>query len=1099
MNKITQLLTILSFFPVLCMAQTATENYVKTVTMLDEERTDSIQAVQYYNGLGYPTLSVTSSGGNGETAYALMTYDGLGRVSSSYLPVARGSSFEYKSPSTIITESSTFYNGDNSAFTTYHYDALDRITSSELPGQAWRSAQMGTREEYTANTTDDKVLHYEAHSDNNLLVEPSGTSYAEYPAGTLMKEVHKDADGKTIESFFDFQGNIILKRVGGKMDTYYVYDELKHLRFVLTPSYQKTKDNTISSYEYRYDDRGRVYWKKLPGAEYIQYWYDNADRVVCSQDAVMRKAESKKFRFTIYDNLGRVAIQGLCSLYSQPDNSMVKATYKGNISGFLGTGYEISIDLNSVFKNPELEIVNYYDRHDFINKNHRSFFTGMNVAPSVSQVGQLTGRVIKASNGEYLSQVMVYDIKGNLLEEKSRENGGKEVSHSASYSFTNKLESSQYVVTMNGQKPLTLSEAVAYNHHNDMMSFCTLSVEHGEPAISSTMSYEYDALGRLSKTIRPFTTSTNPAVEYKYDLHGWTKKIMTHSFQEELYYADGLGTGCYNGNISSIKWKDKTSSTFRGYKFNYDGANRLTQGTYGEGDAMTSNAGRFSESVEYDDVDGNIKTIIRNGKKSKSYGQIDNLTLSYDGYQLTGVSETVADNNATGSFEYKKAKGSEYLYDANGSLLADKSRGIAYISYDFNGHPTAIYFTNGNVTKYVYSATGQKLRAIYYTAMPNITRTFGKIPAELTQGQILYKDSTDYLLGGALTLKNGRIDKYYFEGGFARAFETSATTDRFVFYYYNQDHLGNNREVVDIKGRIHQVTNYYPFGAPFADPAAVRSADLQPYKYNGKELDLMHGLNTYDYGARQYDPILARWDRVDPLAEKNYPFSPYSYCAGDPVNKIDPDGRDDYYTSNGQFLFRDEKETDNIIIRNQALYEMKSMTGAEWINPDTPIGKADLSVEAYSAIYTNILKRAGFNTDKLLNGQVSIVKLKDNTAGDGPQYQADGFYNHEAVIPYANADIARCMNIDGMHQVTAYCHPLGDANRGYLSTISNVVNVLGIHEFECHGEKRITSEQHWKILQNQRDHNSWNKATPQLKALYRYLEINKIDNYSRPR
>jgi hypothetical protein len=103
--------------------------------------------------------------------------------------------------------------------------------------------------------------------------------------------------------------------------------------------------------------------------------------------------------------------------------------------------------------------------------------------------------------------------------------------------------------------------------------------------------------------------------------------------------------------------------------------------------------------------------------------------------------------------------------------------------------------------------------------------------------------STDYLLGGALTLKNGRIDKYYFEGGFARAFETSATTDRFVFYYYNKDHLGNNREVVDIKGRIHQVTNYYPFGAPYADENAIKGESLQPYKYNGKELDLMHGLN----------------------------------------------------------------------------------------------------------------------------------------------------------------------------------------------------------------------------------------------------------------
>ena len=168
---------------------------------------------------------------------------------------------------------------------------------------------------------------------------------------------------------------------------------------------------------------------------------------------------------------------------------------------------------------------------------------------------------------------------------------------------------------------------------------------------------------------------------------------------------------------------------------------------------------------------------------------------------------------------------------------------------------------------------------------------------------------TDYLLGGALTLKNGRIDKYYFEGGFARAFETSATTDRFVFYYYNKDHLGNNREVVDIKGRIHQVTNYYPFGAPYADENAIKGESLQPYKYNGKELDLMHGLNTYDYGARQYDPILARWDRVDPLAEKYYHISPYAYCAEDPVNKFDPDGKDWIYATYGneQFVYYDER------------------------------------------------------------------------------------------------------------------------------------------------------------------------------------------------
>ena len=108
----------------------------------------------------------------------------------------------------------------------------------------------------------------------------------------------------------------------------------------------------------------------------------------------------------------------------------------------------------------------------------------------------------------------------------------------------------------------------------------------------------------------------------------------------------------------------------------------------------------------------------------------------------------------------------------------------------------------------------------------------------------------------------------------------------------NSYHLGNNREVVDVNGAVTQVTNYYPFGAPYADATASKGADVQPYKYNGKELDLMHGLNTYDYGARQHDPILARWDRIDPLCEKYYNVSPYNYCLNNPVMLVDPDGKD---------------------------------------------------------------------------------------------------------------------------------------------------------------------------------------------------------------
>lgn len=158
-----------------------------------------------------------------------------------------------------------------------------------------------------------------------------------------------------------------------------------------------------------------------------------------------------------------------------------------------------------------------------------------------------------------------------------------------------------------------------------------------------------------------------------------------------------------------------------------------------------------------------------------------------------------------------------------------------------------------------------------------------------------------YLLSGTLTLKNGKIDKYLFDGGYAQASATSSTSDNFTFYYYTPDHLGNIREVVDAGGNVQQVTNYYPFGATYAD--AATNADFQPYKYNGKELDKMHGLNAYDYGARQHDPILARWDRIDPLAEKERGISPYAYCVNSPVNKVDPYGETDYTVNRDGYMY----------------------------------------------------------------------------------------------------------------------------------------------------------------------------------------------------
>ncbi len=105
---------------------------------------------------------------------------------------------------------------------------------------------------------------------------------------------------------------------------------------------------------------------------------------------------------------------------------------------------------------------------------------------------------------------------------------------------------------------------------------------------------------------------------------------------------------------------------------------------------------------------------------------------------------------------------------------------------------------------------------------------------------------------------------------------------------YIKDHQGSNRMVVNSIGTINQHNIYYTLGGT---TALSSGQEYQQYKYTDKEYDPMHGLNQYDFSARQYDPAIGRFTSIDPLAEKYYHLTPYSYCGGDPVNKVDPDGR----------------------------------------------------------------------------------------------------------------------------------------------------------------------------------------------------------------
>jgi RHS repeat-associated protein len=53
---------------------------------------------------------------------------------------------------------------------------------------------------------------------------------------------------------------------------------------------------------------------------------------------------------------------------------------------------------------------------------------------------------------------------------------------------------------------------------------------------------------------------------------------------------------------------------------------------------------------------------------------------------------------------------------------------------------------------------------------------------------------------------------------------------------------------------------------------------------------LQEELGQYDYGARFYDPVVARWNVIDRFSEKYVNSSPYAYVLDNPIKSIDING-----------------------------------------------------------------------------------------------------------------------------------------------------------------------------------------------------------------
>lgn len=574
---------------------------------------------------------------------------------------------------------------------------------------------------------------------------------------------------------------------------------------------------------------------------------------------------------------GQVILQRVMLSGTESADTYYLYDYRGNLSFVLPPNYQDEEDLelysyqykydgrgNCIWKKlPGCEPINmkYY-------RGHRLAFM---------QDGNLR------KQGQWLFS-QYYGKKGRIVQSHSSNLlGGWEHTYS-SYTYAGSLQQTKHVHTTNGKQDVVEEYDYAYDLVGRLVktTYCVNGSDKRELSV-----VDYDNYGRILLE----NIMGKDEVLYDYNVRNWPLSIESDNFKENLCYNQSNGslyprTSLFSGNISAQSWQCG-NEVKHGYHFTYNSQSMLTDSEYSEGDRLNDGRGNYDESLSYDKM-GNVQSLLRSGLLDDgSYGLIDNLSYSYHGNQLLKVDDAAVGPYYQGAFHFVDGadEAVEYEYDANGNMVRDLNKGISSISYDLNNQPCKIEYNDGRNASYVYDAEGNKLSVSYnLTAMSSaqpqmpVMQSSNVASANVSNGQKTIDYCGNIIYDGEETMILNDVGYALYD-----------KDNNLSFYYYLKDHLGNNRVVVSEYGEIEQVNDYYPTGALMA---SSMGGDTQRFKYNGKELDRVNGLNWYDYGARNYDAEIVVWKGVDKMADKNVTTSLYGYCNSNPMRFIDPLGTD---------------------------------------------------------------------------------------------------------------------------------------------------------------------------------------------------------------
>ncbi|WDO13614.1 DUF6443 domain-containing protein [Flavobacterium sp. WW92] len=732
----------------------------------------------------------------------------------------------------------------------------------------------------------------------------------------------------------------------GWHDTYYVYDPFGNLSFVLPPLSDgsgSTQDLDGLCYQYRYDKRNRLVEKKLPGKDWELIVYDNLDRVIATGPALspFSNLTGTGWLFTKYDAFNRVAYTGwMPATVTSAERATLQAARDAQVSNLSEAKSASSTRVNGVafrYTNTawptgtgwHVLTVSYYDDYDYIaapasfsDVEGQAVYYNLTVKPTGLPTGTWT-RILETSalvKGE--TSYMLYDHKARPIRTWTDNYLGGYTQADSKLDFSGKT---LYTVATHRRAVtgavMTVREDFTYSDQDRLLTHTHTINSNPTELLAKN---EYDERGQLvSKKVGGADLTGNAAfqkVDYAYTVRGWLKAIndtgsLTQAgapldlFSFKINYGQVENTTgyevkpLYNGNIAETFWKTASDSHLRSYDYAYDALNRLNRAFYQKNGQATHS---YNEDILYD-KNGNIRSLNRNGGSDSHIAAqgIDVLSYTYDTQKPNQLRKVLDTYNSPQGFDDDSDgitdPDDDYAYDGFGNLTSDQNKGITSITYNHLNLPVKIVFGSPSwKIEYLYAADGRKVRK-----------------------DAPYLDGS--AVGGISTMSMDYLGGFHYQGTTLKFFPTTEgyvqkTGTQYSYVYNYTDHLGNIRlsyaqdpENPNVL-KIIEESHYYPFGLKHANynsdqlgfrekdpgPGLVLMAAAAPvnpgpqfvynYKYNGKEFQDELGLNLYDYGARNYDPAIGRWQTMDNLSELYFDKSSYVYALNTPVQAIDPDG-----------------------------------------------------------------------------------------------------------------------------------------------------------------------------------------------------------------